>query len=291
MVRPIGLLVLLAAGAGAMTLSIARAAAPPGCAPGGAPVTFEGHVTQADAGPDAPRYLLQAFDVAAGTTRIEITYDWADDDPAPPGTPLTQTVLDLGLWDDDGYRTPAGFRGWSGSRLGRVSSSQPPVFVQQDTAARGYVPGAIGPGTWHVEIGVGSVTPSPAGASWTATVTCSSPEVEHGLGERRPGRRWVVVGPVVGDLDPRGAGRHVDGLEQVAGGVAAGIGLGDVALEGHRGPARRAGGRPGGPGHGQRHGARAGRHQHQETDRTGDGADVAEPTGSPPVACGAGQQG
>jgi hypothetical protein len=143
--------------------------------PGGPAVSFSGHVTAADAGPDAPRYLLQAFEVAAGTTRIEATYQWADDQPAPPGSPLTQTVLDLGLWDADGYRSPAGFRGWSGSRLGR--SGQPPVFVQPDTAARGYVPGVIEPGTWHLEIGVGSVTPSPLGASWTATVTCTAPAV------------------------------------------------------------------------------------------------------------------
>jgi hypothetical protein len=58
-----------------------------------------------------------------------------------------------------------------------VSSGQPPAFVQQDVAERGYIPGVIQPGTWHVEIGVAAVTPSPAGATWTATVTCSAPAV------------------------------------------------------------------------------------------------------------------
>ena len=155
----------------------AGAAAPPTCAPGGPPVSFAGHVTAADTAPEAPRYLLEPFAVAAGTTRVEVTYDWADDEPAPPGSPLTQTVFDLGLWDEDGYRSPDGFRGWSGSRVGRVSTGQPPAFVQPDVAQRGYVPGPIGPGTWYVEIGVAAVTPSPAGASWTATVTCSAPAV------------------------------------------------------------------------------------------------------------------
>ena len=161
----------------AIPTTTARSQTPPACAPGGQPVTFEGHVTSADTSTDAPRYLLQPFDVASGTTRIEVTYDWADDDPSIPGNPLTQTVFDLGLWDDDGYRTAAGFRGWSGSRAGRTSTGQPPVFVQQDVAQRGYLPGPIEPGTWYVEIGVAAVTPSPAGASWTAAVTCSAPAV------------------------------------------------------------------------------------------------------------------
>ena len=47
-----------------------------------------------------------------------------------------------------------GFRGWSGSRGGRVSTGQEPVFVQPDTAARGYVPGPIDTGTWNVDLGL-----------------------------------------------------------------------------------------------------------------------------------------
>jgi hypothetical protein len=175
--RPLAIAALLAA-AGATQIPGVRAAPPPACGPGGPPVTFTGHVTSADTSPDAPRYLLQAFDVQPGTTRVEVTYDWVDDAPALPGTPLTQTVFDLALWDNDGYRGPAGFRGWSGSRIGRVSAGQPPAFVQQDRAERGYVPGVIEPGTWYVEIGVAAVTPSPAGATWTATVTCTAPAVE-----------------------------------------------------------------------------------------------------------------
>ncbi|MGH9187452.1 MAG: CehA/McbA family metallohydrolase, partial [Acidimicrobiales bacterium] len=154
----------------------------PGCAPGGPPVTYTGSVQPAD----ARTYLVRPFDVAAGMIRVEVTYDWGDQPLLPgltlPSTPLTQTVFDLGLWDNHGYRSAGGFRGWSGSRGGRVSRGQPAVFVQQDTAARGYRPDPIEPGVWWVEIGVAAV--GPTGATWEATVTCSdravgAPFVSH----------------------------------------------------------------------------------------------------------------
>ena len=151
----------------------AAAAAPADCAPGGAPAVFTGHVTAAD----AKTYREEPFAVAASTTRIEMTYDWHDDDPVLPSNPLTQTVFDLGLWDQHGYRAVDGFRGWSGSRQGRVANGQTPVFVQQDVAQRGYRPDVIEPGTWYAELGIAAVTPSPGGATWTITVTCSAPAV------------------------------------------------------------------------------------------------------------------
>jgi hypothetical protein len=145
----------------------------PACAPGGPAVTFSGHVTAAD----AKTYRENAFDVAAGTTRVEVTYDWHDDPPVLPSNQLTQTVFDLGLWDQHGHRSVDGFRGWSGSRQGRVANGQTPVFVQQDVAQRGYRPDPIVAGTWYVEIGIAAVTPSPGGATWTASVTCTAPAV------------------------------------------------------------------------------------------------------------------
>lgn len=134
----------------------------PGCAPGGPPVTFTGSVAAAD----ARTYRELEFAVADGTTRVEVTYGWTESGPAPA---QTATVLDLGLWD------PEGFRGWSGSRGGRVSTGQEPVFVQPDVAARGYVPGPIPAGPWFVDLGIANV--APLGATYTATVTCSSPAV------------------------------------------------------------------------------------------------------------------
>jgi hypothetical protein len=173
--RRLGLIALVVLTAALLPLAAAQSAAIPGCAPGGAPVTYTGTVTSAN----AKTYLVRPFEVDAATTRIEVTYDWADKPVVPgvslPSTPLTQTVFDLGLWDQGGYRAVNGFRGWSGSRQGRTATGQQPVFVQQDVAQRGYRPGPIEPGTWHVELGVAAV--GPTGASWTVTITCSNPVV------------------------------------------------------------------------------------------------------------------
>ncbi len=153
--------VLAAVSAAAPTTTAARAQLA-GCAPGGPPVTFTGTVASAD----AKTYRELEFDVADGTTRIEVTYDWTESGPAPA---QTATVLDLGLWDADG------FRGWSGSRGGRTSTGQAPIFVQPDVAARGYEPGPIPVGRWFVDLGIANV--APLGATYTATVTCSAPAV------------------------------------------------------------------------------------------------------------------
>jgi hypothetical protein len=159
---------LLAAASLAAGLALApgsQAAAAPACAPGGPPVVIAGSA----APPDARSYRTLPFRVAAGTTRVEVGYSWADGG-APPSTPGAETVLDLGLWDADGVGTPAGFRGWSGSRQGRIDEGQAPVWVQADTAERGYVPGPVEPGTWHVDLGVAAV--APAGATWRVEVRC-----------------------------------------------------------------------------------------------------------------------
>ena len=146
----------------------ASAQPPPTCAPTGAPVVITGSVAAAE----ARSYRELPVVVGAGTTRIAGSYDWAESGPAPG---QSATVIDLGLWDGDGAGTPDGFRGWSGSRAGRAGTDQPPVFVQQDVAARGYRPGPIDPGTWTVDLGFGNV--GPAGATWQVTVTCTSPAV------------------------------------------------------------------------------------------------------------------
>src|SRR5690606_35755999 len=122
---------------------------------------------------DAKTYRVLPFEVMQGTTRVEVGYSWADVVPLP-GIPvvdgLVQTVFDLGLWDEDGVGTPEGFRGWSGSRQGKVAEGQDPVWVQADSAERGYRPGPVEPGTWHVDLGVAAV--APAGATYEVTVRC-----------------------------------------------------------------------------------------------------------------------
>lgn len=137
----------------------------PRCAPGAPALVFNGSVQPAD----AKTYRLQPFAVAPGTGRVELSYGWTESG-ALPSTPLTATTLDLGLWDEDGYRTPDGFRGWSGSRQGRIDNGQAPVFVEAGQADRGYVPGAIVPGIWHAELGIAAV--SPEGADWILNVEC-----------------------------------------------------------------------------------------------------------------------
>jgi hypothetical protein len=135
------------------------------CAPGGPKTVMVGGVSPSD----ARTYRTLPFVVGPGTTRVEVGYSWTDASPLP-STPLTQTVFDLGLWDDDGVGTPAGFRGWSGSRQGKVAEGQPPVWVQADSAERGYVPGVVQPGTWHVDLGIAAV--GPFGAKWRVEVRC-----------------------------------------------------------------------------------------------------------------------
>ena len=144
---------------------------PPGsaaCAPGAPPMEFTGSAASSD----ARSYRVIPFEVGAGTGRVELSYDWADKAGNPPSNPLTATTFDLGLWDPRGYRSAAGFRGWGGSRQGRIGNGQAPIFVQADSADRGFVPGAIQPGTWYADLGIAAVAPN--GADWRVVVECKA---------------------------------------------------------------------------------------------------------------------
>lgn len=141
------------------------------CAPGQPPLEMTGQVASSD----AKTYQLQPFDVDPVTERIEVAYTWSELGQLP-ATPLTETTIDLGLWDADGFLDPAGFRGWSGSRQGRIDREQAPVFIESDSAERGYVPGLIEPGTWFVELGIAAV--SPEGAEWRVMVQCLAADTE-----------------------------------------------------------------------------------------------------------------
>lgn len=152
----------------------APVAAAPACTAGGPPVVLTGSVTPQD----ATTYRGLPFEVGPGTTRVEVGYSWADRVPLPDAplvSDLVQTVLDLGLWDEDGVGTVAGFRGWSGSRQGKTAQGQDPIWVQADTAERGYRPDPVEPGTWHVDLGIAAVAPT--GATYEVTVRCRSTPV------------------------------------------------------------------------------------------------------------------
>ncbi len=110
---------------------------------------------------DARTYRQLPFEVRPGTSRLEITYSFEALAPALPENRITQTVFDLGLWDEHGYREAKGFRGWSGSR-------HKTIFVEGDRAERCYRPGPLNPGVWYVELGFAAV--GPTGADWTVTV-------------------------------------------------------------------------------------------------------------------------
>jgi hypothetical protein len=142
------------------------AARAPACSPGGDPVVLEGEVDEAQ----ARSYRVLPFTVLPGTGRVEVGYGWQA--TIPIDDPLQQTVFDLGLWDARGYRAQEGFRGWSGSRQGRLDLGQAPVHVEASNAERGYTPGPIEPGTWYVELGVAAV--SPGGARYRVEVACRS---------------------------------------------------------------------------------------------------------------------
>lgn len=177
---PLSRAALLAAAAAAAALLAPVPAAsegplPPACDPGGEPVVLDGDVT-AD---DLETYLLLPFQVGEGTTRIEVGYEWADAGSPPDGEPASEdpdTVLDLGIWDEDGTSGPDAFRGWSGSRQGLTAEGQDPVFIQADAAERGFVAGEIEPGTWNIELGVGFVPEG--GATYEVTITCSDPVLD-----------------------------------------------------------------------------------------------------------------
>lgn len=137
------------------------------CEPGAPPLQLTGSVARAD----AKTYRVQPFSVGAGTGRVELSYGWTEK-AGPPPNMFTATTLDLGLWDEHGYRAAAGFRGWSGSRQGRLDKGQPPVFVEAGSAERGYVPGAITPGVWYADLGIAAV--SSQGADWMLKIECKA---------------------------------------------------------------------------------------------------------------------
>lgn len=141
----------------------------PVCSPGGPPVEYRGRVTE----DDAKTYRYLPFRVARGTTRVEVGYEWSELEPI--SDPFNATTIDLGLRDGPLRSSTRGFRGWSGSRQGKLHAGQPRIFVQADGASRSYTPGPVEPRIWHVELGIAAV--STAGARWRVEVACLDPRV------------------------------------------------------------------------------------------------------------------
>jgi hypothetical protein len=94
-------------------------------------IVLEGDLTRTD----HETYRELPFEVPSGIERITITFTYARDQC---------TVIDLGLYD------PNGFRGWSG---GNKSS----FTIASNDATPSYVAGPILPGTWRLLLGVPNV--------------------------------------------------------------------------------------------------------------------------------------
>ena len=127
--------------------------------------------------PGGPDWVYLPVEVPEGVGELSVRYRY-DRPPTPPGVP--GNVLDIGVFDERGAgpgvpRRPgmAGFRGWSGGARDQFA-------ISASGATPGYLPGAIGPGTWQVVLG--PYTVAPQGLSW---------EVEATLGEGPPGPAFV----------------------------------------------------------------------------------------------------
>jgi hypothetical protein len=91
-------------------------------------------------------YLLVPFEVPAGTVEIEVVRT----------VPGGDVVLDFGVWG------PSGARGWGGGLT-------EPTTIGVAESSRGYLPGAIAPGTWQLVVGKARI-PS-TGARFSADLT------------------------------------------------------------------------------------------------------------------------
>jgi hypothetical protein len=128
--------------------------------------------------PGGPDWVYLPVEVPEGVGELSVRYRY-DRPPTPPGVP--GNVLDIGVFDERGAgpeESPAGpgmagFRGWSGGARDQFA-------ISASGATPGYLPGAIGPGTWQVVLG--PYTVAPQGLRW---------EVEATLGEGPPGPAFV----------------------------------------------------------------------------------------------------
>jgi len=143
----------------------------------GETVVIRGELTR----DDYHRLLERAFDVPAGTARVEVALSYTGADE--------KTVIDLGL------RSPQEFRGWSGGGPQKV-------FVGATRASYGYLPGVIEPGRWAVVLGVPNIR---EGHHDTYTITVTLSHVEDAMGPTlRGGPGWFA-----GDLHSHSG--HSDG--------------------------------------------------------------------------------
>jgi hypothetical protein len=127
---------------------------------------FSGQGTPAEIG----QYLYLEFEVPAGTTKIDFAYSYASAVGAAHVSGATTgllfgSVIDIGVFDPDGYR------GWSGSNKRNFS-----IAESASATTDSYIPGTLQEGTWKVELGVGWIEPGDA-LDYQVTIDFSSSPV------------------------------------------------------------------------------------------------------------------
>ncbi|MFI1165793.1 CehA/McbA family metallohydrolase [Streptomyces sp. NPDC020801] len=116
--------------------------------------------------PGSPDYVYVPVEVPPGVREIKVAYTY-DKPSVPAGTP--GNALDIGIFDEHGTELGGrGFRGWSGG-------ARPEFFVRADDATPGYLPGPVGPGTWHIVLGPYTVAPQGLSYELTITLTYGAP--------------------------------------------------------------------------------------------------------------------
>ncbi|CAN5532812.1 hypothetical protein BH11MYX1_BH11MYX1_13810 [soil metagenome] len=102
---------------------------------------------EGDVGAAGGDYQSVEVVVPEGTVEISIAHSDGSD----------VTILDWGAWGPDG------FRGWGGGLTENA-------IIGVAESSRGYLPGAIPPGTWTIEVGKAKL--DPAGGHYAIDVTC-----------------------------------------------------------------------------------------------------------------------
>lgn len=93
------------------------------------------------------RYFYVPFEVPAGTKSLTVSYEYDRKGGA--------NTLDLGVFDSCFSKAEndlCGFRGWSGGQRSTV-------FIAEDSATNGYIPGKMPNGVWRVILGLYKVAP------------------------------------------------------------------------------------------------------------------------------------
>jgi len=159
-------------------IALAMLILPPSIAVAPAPVTITRHYTAADR--ETGRYQYVPFDVPQGTGALRVTYKYDRADG--------NNVIDLGLFEpgplDLGTHA---FRGYSGG-------SKSEVILSAAETTRGYQPGPLPAGTWHVMLGLYKI--AEAGVDVTITIEATS-------GAPAPAPRALAAPSTVHDAGPQ----------------------------------------------------------------------------------------